>query len=305
MGRLEALDQSSSVAIGARVVVGRAPSSDWCLPHPEVSSTHAEIRWRVGGWEIKDLGSRNGTWVGGRRLEAGQWVSLMEGGVVAFGAAQHSFRLVSADPPAARAVPVAGGETVDAVDGVLLLPDDEYPEIAIVQQLDGSWAIDGDEGPVAVAHDHELAVGDVRYRLVLPEGIPATAAATEGASLHQLALRFQVSADEEYVHLFAVHQASTVDLGARVHHYPLFVLARLRLRDRAEPDVADSAEGWVYQDELEQMLSMSRSQLNMAVFRARRQLAKAGVGDASGLVERRAVTRQLRLGIRDLHIESV
>ncbi len=51
------------------IVIGRAPDSDVHLPHPTVSSHHAEIRkLEGGGLELVDLNSANGTFVNGMRV---------------------------------------------------------------------------------------------------------------------------------------------------------------------------------------------------------------------------------------------
>jgi S1-C subfamily serine protease len=53
---------------GDAVVIGREPDCDLVLDDDEVSRHHAEIRRTAGGAEIRDLGSRNGTWVDGTRI---------------------------------------------------------------------------------------------------------------------------------------------------------------------------------------------------------------------------------------------
>ncbi len=51
------------------ITVGRAPGADLVLPHPSVSGRHAEIRKQQDGrFQIKDLGSTNGTYVNGVRI---------------------------------------------------------------------------------------------------------------------------------------------------------------------------------------------------------------------------------------------
>ncbi len=53
------------------VHVGRSLDQDIILPNESasISRKHAEVIKTPGGYAIKDLGSRNGTWVNGRRLE--------------------------------------------------------------------------------------------------------------------------------------------------------------------------------------------------------------------------------------------
>lgn len=53
-----------------RVVLGREPPSDLVLPVTAVSRTHAELTWERGAYIIRDLGSRNGVLVNGRRVQS-------------------------------------------------------------------------------------------------------------------------------------------------------------------------------------------------------------------------------------------
>jgi len=132
--------------------------------------------------------------------------------------------------------------------------------------------------------------------------------------LSTLILRFSVSRNEEYVALTARDEHRTIDLGARAHHVVLLALARSRLADREariasqvdhqEPR-SDSSDGWIYFDELSTQLAMDEPHLNVAVFRGRRQLAQAGILGAAGIIERRRLTRELRLGVGRLELETV
>src|SRR5690606_280228 len=50
------------------VLVGSAPDSDLVMRDPTVSRLHAELSQRADGLWIRDLGSRNGTYVDGVRV---------------------------------------------------------------------------------------------------------------------------------------------------------------------------------------------------------------------------------------------
>lgn len=50
------------------VMIGRSPACDVVLPLPMVSSRHAILEPVDDGWQIRDLGSTNGTFVEGRRI---------------------------------------------------------------------------------------------------------------------------------------------------------------------------------------------------------------------------------------------
>jgi hypothetical protein len=51
------------------LTMGRAAESDWPLPEPQASRFHAELRRYGDQWLVVDLGSTNGTYVGGARLQ--------------------------------------------------------------------------------------------------------------------------------------------------------------------------------------------------------------------------------------------
>lgn len=66
------------------VRVGRLPGSEMVLDNYSVSRRHAEIRFTHQGWQVRDLGSRNGTYLNGVRLTAGEW-AVKAGDVLRFG----------------------------------------------------------------------------------------------------------------------------------------------------------------------------------------------------------------------------
>jgi ABC transport system ATP-binding/permease protein len=64
LGKLDLTKLATQVS----VLVGRAPSSDLCLPHPSVSQQHAMVISQNGEILLRDLGSTNGTFVNGVRI---------------------------------------------------------------------------------------------------------------------------------------------------------------------------------------------------------------------------------------------
>lgn len=53
---------------GDKVLLGAAPSSDVVLDDPAVSELHAVLERLGSAWTVRDVGSRNGTFVNGERL---------------------------------------------------------------------------------------------------------------------------------------------------------------------------------------------------------------------------------------------
>jgi ABC transport system ATP-binding/permease protein len=70
---------------GGVVTIGRTPDNKIVVPHPQVSSRHAQIVNQGGQLFLEDLGSANGTFVRGGRLSRGQRVPVANGEKVYIG----------------------------------------------------------------------------------------------------------------------------------------------------------------------------------------------------------------------------
>ena len=69
-----------------RLTLGRHPNCDVVIADTTVSRYHASLRREAGRWIVHDLGSRNGTWLNGRkasRVEVKPGDELRLGGLVA------------------------------------------------------------------------------------------------------------------------------------------------------------------------------------------------------------------------------
>jgi ABC-type multidrug transport system ATPase subunit/pSer/pThr/pTyr-binding forkhead associated (FHA) protein/ABC-type multidrug transport system permease subunit len=77
-------------AVGKTILIGRGKDCDVVLDFPMVSSRHASIEHVDGGWIVRDLGSTNGTFVGGHRIT--EAVEVRAGDVIGLG----SYRLTLA-----------------------------------------------------------------------------------------------------------------------------------------------------------------------------------------------------------------
>lgn len=60
------------------VTLGRAADCDIVLPERQISRYHVRIEWDVDGYVLRDLGSKNGTFVNGERVR-GQLYRLRDG----------------------------------------------------------------------------------------------------------------------------------------------------------------------------------------------------------------------------------
>jgi pSer/pThr/pTyr-binding forkhead associated (FHA) protein len=76
---------------GEEISIGRQPGATVELPFPAVSARHARVFREARGYRVEDLGSVNGTMLGGRRLLAHQPLPLAAGEVLDCGGVQIRF----------------------------------------------------------------------------------------------------------------------------------------------------------------------------------------------------------------------
>src|SRR5918911_3062507 len=87
--------QSFELRTGAPLVVGRAMTSDIPVLDPTISRRHAELLWDESGIHVRDLGSSNGTFLNGMRVETAK---LSAGDVITFGKVAFRVKEVSGEP---------------------------------------------------------------------------------------------------------------------------------------------------------------------------------------------------------------
>lgn len=103
------------------LLIGRGKEADLALRDPSVSRRHALLMQAAGGWFLEDLGSTNGTWVEGLRLNPHEPTPLREGARVSLGSVDlrlEEGRLVRDTPTEKSASPrvvIGRGEDCDLV----------------------------------------------------------------------------------------------------------------------------------------------------------------------------------------------
>lgn len=282
--------------------VGRHPSAHLFLDDAAVSASHAAFRWSADGWEVRDLGSTNGTFVEGRRLEPGESTRLQIGMQIRFGTSETDWQVVSLEAPVAAALSEVGGIDRLAEGDVIALPSWDDARVLVYRDGAGSWWRETDGDAAHCRADELIVIGSDTWRLDLPTIVPATGAATLSLDLALAALEFTVSPDEEFVAMRLVWPGHTLDLGHRAQHYTLLLLARHREEERT---THGDGSGWLHPDSLCSMLRCRAPLINLHIHRARRSLAVADVRGAGGIVERRPGTRELRLGVAQTRIETL
>ena len=286
--------------------VGRSHSCSLRLSNRMVSGHHAAFRWSGTGWFLCDLGSSNGTFVGGRKLEPGERAAVTSGFHMAFGDASDLFELVGDGPP--EPVARAGhDETIFGEDDVLALPSSADPQVIVRRGAGGHWIADFGDGEQRSLDDGEtITVQGRSCQLILPLRWKFTWQPDESPLLiDSIALRFEPSQNRDHVEITIVHGSNSIELPPRAHSRLLLELAAAQLADRTRPGLPVKEHGWLsVNDLLEACDANSPQQLHLQVHRAREQFRRFGVVDAHRLIESRRINGLRRIGVANLEIVS-
>jgi len=301
---LEHTKNARRVALSTTCLVGRSALCSLRIADRRVSSEHARLSWDGASWNLKDLGSRNGTYVDGQRLEGGASAGLRRGATIGFGRDDAMWCLADDSAPQVLARHEPTGRWLGGEEGLLVIPSDEAPRAVIFEQAPGCWVAER-EGDVERLEDQQILVVDAEpWRVLLPTSPESTWAESSERALDvsAIGLKISVSSDEELVQVSIVSDGQALPMRCHSQQYLLVVLARRRLRDRREGGHSDGEEGWIHVEDLCALLQTNLNKLSVDVFRLRRQFTKAGVAGAKGIIERDLPSRQLRLGVHDLEI---
>ncbi|MFK7927105.1 MAG: FHA domain-containing protein [Myxococcota bacterium] len=298
MATLLHVSSAAALPLRARSAVGRAPGSHVCIRSKRTSGEHALITFNADlGWTVRDLGSRNGTLVDGTPLGGGVRAPLNVGTELCFGEPSEVWRVQDLAPPAPMATD--GNVWVQGEDGLLGVPDLEDPAL-IIEGTPRGWMC----GDASVGDGQVLTHEGQSWTLHLPTALSATAA--HGAVLlERCTMRCAVSADEEFIQVQVGLPGGAVDLPARSHHEVLLMLARRRLEDAADSDLASAEHGWMYRADLQKALRASANQVYIGLHRIRKEFEGLGIVDGHDVIETRRTTRQVRLAISDLNVRSL
>jgi hypothetical protein len=293
------------ITLSAHTLIGRSSACVVVLEDPPPSAQPALIAWSGERWEVRDLGSLNGTWLNGRRLSAGERVPIATDSRIGFGGADV-WMLANDRPAGPAARSTATSELVHSVSQILALPSADDPQATVFRRADGQWLVELGTHVHAVTDRDQLEIGSDCWTLFLPSELsPLPETAETGGSrlvIDELALRFAPSLDEEHVSVqVRTKTGKEYTLPQRSSHYMLLTLARARIADAHRGVIAEE-QGWIYACDLADMLQYTAERLNIEIFRARAVFAKLGVADFAHLIERRTTSRQIRIGVREVQV---
>jgi hypothetical protein len=297
MGVLKQLETDRSFLLCSTTLLGRRASCDVHIDDPRVSSEHAKVYWCSDRWELRDLGSRNGTRVDGRRLGAGARVALAPGAV--FFVYRWMFRLDDASPPDLSARNERTGLLRRSVDGFLVLPDADGPEVCVfMDPSSGSYMAEDREGARQIADADVVVAGGDRWRVDAPCG--PSYCFDIGRDPHPR-LRIGVTRNEARVEA-TLTVRGCVSALPRSSHRLLLLLARAQLVTAAAPP---AERGWVDRESLSRMLGIDPLRLSVDVCRLRAHVDKLLVGYPCEVISRQPNTGRLRLGTLPVEVTQL
>ena len=296
------------LSLGTRCLIGRSSQASLILAGRQVSAEHAMLSWAHGAWHLRDIGSRNGTWLDNTRLGVGERHPVRAGAAISLGSPEETWRLIDAGPPGVVGLG-PGGALRAARDGLLALPDDLDPMVTLFQGPDEAWVLESEAHTAPFVNDAIILLRGCEWRLLWPcapveQSLPSTLDPAHGARAGGVELDLRVSLDEEHVEVLVTAAGQRLEPAPRAHHFLTLALARAWLADAAE-GVADGEQGWLYVEDLCSMLRIDLAALNLYVFRARQQLAELGMPAAATLFERRRLSRQLRLNAARVTVSTI
>jgi FHA domain len=303
MATLKHLQTDADIPLAARHVVGRSRTCQLHIDLASVSALHAEIAWDGQAWRLRDLGSRNGTFVAGLRIPPGQPVTLVPGAELGFGAPEGRYRFIDGSPP--NLIAFGPEATLVAEDDVLCLPSAAACEAMIFRGDGGRWVIETPEGTRPLGDGECVVLGGKPFHVHLPGGVLVTrdAEAPREEPPDEGTFELRVSRDGEHVDLCFRLGDQVRPIEARAHAFLLLALARTRLTDAAQGQLPESEHGWMHREDLMKELAIDDPQLlNLWVYRARQQFAQLKLRRASQIIERREGAGQLRLGFGQVRV---
>jgi hypothetical protein len=301
VARLRQRDALSSHELSAETIIGRATTALIRLQQSFVSSHHASLRWTDRRfWELRDLQSKNGTFVNGVRVLAGEKLRLELGDEVGFGSVSEPFVLEDVSPPRPMLIALEGEASPIFLDQSLIaLPSGDEPDVTLFHAASGQWHVESRDQAGPLKDGDLVRAGQQSWRCCLPTTPDETDALDRFPSLFALAdveLRLRVPRDEEQIDLTLFAGNRELSLGVKACYYLLLTLGRCRLHRDLPASTEVGEDGWISVAVLLDLLRVSEQRLNVDIFRIRQELRSAGVVDAAGVVERQPQRRLLRLG---------
>jgi pSer/pThr/pTyr-binding forkhead associated (FHA) protein len=300
MGRI--LKNEKEICLFRDHIFGRDLRCSSVLKGNAVSRFHARISWNGENWCLRDLGSRNGTYLNGRLLLSEGVSYLTPGDVILFGDFEEEFLFSEKSPPESCLVSVDhdGSEVKVSLTHLLPLPSIERPVATIFAGKLGDFYLETEFGEILpLQHAVPFSVENKTYTPFFenpPDESPQTDTSemTGSDSAYNTFIEILVSPDEESAEV-RFHKGNEVfSLNHKAHFYLLAYLGRKRIEEtKAIQNTLsknkDDDNGWVDCELICKELMMNRDHLGQQVFRIRQEFKPI-----DSLIAEKIIDRDLR-----------
>jgi len=280
-------------------------SSNTVLKNPKASRLHASILWNGSYWLLQDSSS-NGTFVNNKATIAGVKKRLKLDDTIQFGALSAcTWVFNNDDAPKSMLVPIDENSNPVELEDIVVLPNENSPEITLYQSLNGDWICEDQTGIKILESGVKIKTNNNSWYFVNADTFDETKKADQIPNITPLVImvNFKVSKNEEHVSLCIHFENKLINLGERTHHYLLLILARKRLADHLL-GIDENEQGWVDKDVLCRQIGLDENHINILIYRFRKQLIKARplAMQLLQIIERRR--GKLRFAIKSIKING-
>jgi sigma-B regulation protein RsbU (phosphoserine phosphatase) len=173
-----------------RITIGRSARNDVCIPDPFASRVHAEVRREGDQYLIQDLGSANGTYYNGARLE--QVAPLTHGGRIQIGETEIVFK----DKETERGLgPATIAEDAHAPEATIAFDSTQHTTSGLLEAIEGARTQTSGRYDASAAVRQRTTSGQAPaadqgdlLALISKVGVTLLASATLDETLRQVAL---------------------------------------------------------------------------------------------------------------------
>ena len=273
MAKLLNLVSKESVLLRSIHVFGRSSNAtNTIVNHANVSRVHASIAWQEHEWILQDK-STNGTFINNARVQKNENISLQIGDVIQFGSLQsEQWQVVSNEAPVSMLIPSDSSLPEIELVEVLALPNEDAPELTVYQDEQLNWVCETQQDTHILDDGDVLNIADKSWTFVSNVADEETRFNPNEGTEAQMSLSFKVSQNEEHVSLTVNYGEHEFDLGNKVQHYLLLLLARHWLAEKAQgaPEIDC---GWLDKKVLCKEMRTQEQYMNIQIYRHRKQLA--------------------------------
>ncbi|MFK8011301.1 MAG: FHA domain-containing protein [Marinicellaceae bacterium] len=304
MAKLLHKETQEIIILRSQHIFGRHPAgSNTLLNNTESSRLHASIQWNGRDWSIQDT-SQNGTFVNAKKIHNGLKNIIKKGDEIHFGSLDSScWVFINDHEPQSLLVSTDSNAITIELEGIIALPDEDSPQITIYQTSNKQWLYENQTGVSQLTHGSIVSTDESNWYFVSAETLESTNFLDQTQKPKSIEAQFTISQNEEHTSLKLIWNNQKINLGERVHHYLLLILARKHLKD-SQAGIKATEQGWLDKDIICEETGLEETHINIQIYRLRKQLMQIQptAKNLLQIIERRR--REIRLAVDIIKIKS-